>query len=93
MNESETLPTESNEDHQNTSIPHALEKTKKLQTVLSGEGYIEYVAASARVSNGRKMTSRELDDVLMKKAIKLLIEKINHIRHTEQSTFVEIDKL
>lgn len=74
-------------------VPASSEKTKKLQTILSGEDYIDYVSAAARVSFGRKLTNREMDDFLMKKAISLLVERINIIRLESQTTFVEMDRL
>lgn len=66
-------------------------KSRKITTVISGEDYMDYVILCERLDFGnhaKKLSVREIDDHVMRLALRLLKREVGHIREKTGSSFI-----
>ncbi|MDA8152442.1 MAG: hypothetical protein M0003_06960 [Acidithiobacillus sp.] len=89
-NEATSAPqsSESREQMEYGIIPESPMKNRKVTTVISGEEYIDYVLLCEIIDFGGKLSTRDIDDRVLRLAIRLLKHEVDQFRKKTGRIFI-----
>ncbi|MDA8151632.1 MAG: hypothetical protein M0003_02800 [Acidithiobacillus sp.] len=69
-------------------IPEYPMKNRKVTTVISGEEYIDYVVLCEIIDFGKKLSTRDIDDRVIRLALRLLKHEVDQFRKKTGRIFI-----